>query len=284
MQDQNSPTLNRYFIKLLYVLRDNASIITAGLALLGLIKLILFYMCFDINILEYVTFTDLIISVTKETLIMVTVIIIVIFLLFVTDAKIKKPTNLNNEEGVLLESSFLDINRSLESYIKRISSKTTKIYFWALFIGIFLIDRILANQIKTFPTYLLSTSSVIIFGIFIALFILEDTKPSSLTLLMMLFIFYIFFVLFLSLRNVIPIMKGKYNGSIVKTTLKEYISSDSLVYIGKSIDYTFFYNTELKRSEIVSNTNVLSYSITENPLRKIYFKKKMPVLKQNNPE
>lgn len=282
-----APHLNKYTYSVIHAISTNIPLITSLAALLGFIKSILFYQCFDINILEYLTFTDFVISIAEESLFVFFLLPLVLLGLILTDSNPPSPTKkvIISENTNETPKSNFDFFETIELYHLRLYSPNVKLAVLGLIflniIAYFLIDK----YTKVFSQELVFYVFQIAISIIIFLYIIEGEFISRLSSILLAIIIYVLFVLFFSLSKVQPIMHGLYNGSIIKTSNKEYVSSDSLIYVAKSIDYTFFYNTELNRSEVLPNSEIVFFSIKKLSNNKMKAKKKMtPVIQQGQSE
>jgi amino acid permease len=79
-------------------------------------------------------------------------------------------------------------------------------------------------------------------------------------------LFYCVFTTFMlttyfTVHEITRVNNGKYNGTRIKTGTKEYISNDSIYYIGKTEKYIFFYNRKDKSTDIIPTDDIIEFKL-----------------------
>lgn len=155
---------------------------------------------------------------------------------------------------------------------KKIRRRVKRLTNWGFFFfGIMMLPTLLnVTTINIALTYLVIFCAMV----FVLIFEIDSQELFKELGLIIIFILFIFLVLGLGLAAVENIKKGEFNGTTIQTKTKTYIATDSLIYVKKTSDFTFFYNNKLKYAEVIPNSEII-YSkivIKKRPKRSIWEK------------
>ncbi len=233
-------------------IKDHLSLITGSIVILGFLKASVFFYSFNIDVKEYLTFSDLTIFLSTDLLLIVVSGIIYIVLLSYFFIPL-------NEIDKKREEEKKDENQETKKNFK----PSNKFFFTFGFIFLVSIITILSLPRNiTFKIYFL----MMIFNLMIILLrIVAPPSDEDKELRYLPFIsVFITILLHFSFADITKVKFGGYNGTIVQTNHKTYIASDSLLYVRKTSNYTFFYNKKLKYSEAIPNSDIIYTKIVRN--------------------
>ncbi len=261
---------NQKFIDSLKSLKFPVSlpVLTGILICLGFIKGYIFYYVFGIDIRHFFSATDMIKFVSSDLMIL----IITLFALFLNMFANRYLTDLNNTDK-LFEIQLLKEDKTIQQirlFFKNLDPKSEnqKSIFRVTLIILFGISILITIKlVHSFEERFIIIVTVII--IFINAISTTIEFPSESYFQFRMFILSSALLLFfqIGMTEIKYVKKGKYNGTYVKTKEKEYISTDSLLFINKSDDYTFFYNTKFKYTEVIPNSEILLFRIKTNDVK-----------------
>lgn len=200
---------------------EHIPILGALIIILGIIKLLIFYNCFDLPIKYFVGLTEITIIIAEDILLFILIYFILLSVEILIKDNIKKEFTLfssKDKANLILSIFVLVVNVGLliwnlqekEYYRQIVNSAYTYIF---LFITI--------RQTKFIKEYLEMNKEFSFFLLFLALTLLHVTITTS--------------------KELKLVINGKYDGTKIVTNDTTYISSKSCYYIGQTDKYLFMY-------------------------------------------
>lgn len=240
--------------------------LTGILVCLGFIKGYIFYYVFGIDIRHFFSATDMIKFVSSDLLLLGLSSLALFINLFMNAYVYNEEKDENENEN---DKTKVTVNKTT-IFLNKITPKTAnqKTIFRLVLMVLLAISVTLSIKcINTFENLFIII--ILLIGLFIVIVTstlnFNNDRFFHFKVLITIITLYTFFQI--GITEIKKVKKGKYNGTYVKTKEKEYISTDSLLFINKSDDYTFFYNTKFKYTEVIPNSEILLFRIKTNDVK-----------------
>lgn len=236
--------------------KDYLPIITAYLLITGILRMLIYYSYFGIDIFSFLDFSEIIQLQYKFYAIAGLVLITgAIWTVFDYD----KDRFGNN-------SKYSKERKELPSSKLKISSFVFSLIFVALIIAAYIADSIGNFQLEIMLLFLTFPSCIFIcFGAYI-LFVWghnrenENVTKYSSAIFIAAIAFTVLYVVSIAARNqAVMLVDAGPNQNVYLTTEKKSISTTKdFIFVGKTKNYLFFYDKKIKRSEVIKYDDVKS--------------------------
>ena len=221
--------------------------LSAFIILLGLIKIGVYYWCFNIGIQDYIGVSELILAIANKAVGTLTVVSSFAFFSW----NINKMTPLKEKRIEMIEQNK-PFNKIFAFEIIMLSL--------LLILGIFSF----AYGMKIMVFILGPTMTIPLYQILI-----YDKRLASYKPLVFVFLLVIVTVLIICLDSIQDANyseNGKYLGTKIYTKDSTYISDSTHFYIGKTTDFYFIYNKDRKSATIIPEREVLKFELKESKI------------------
>lgn len=233
--------------------KEFAPVASIIIIIFGLLRQIFFYAHFGIEIQNYLTLSELILSISKE------LIVIVIITLFITF-----------QAYVYLHDAKNRINGALSGTHTR---NRWRLFRGELIVSFLLIAAIIMDFIKNGETVsILWFTALLVFNLYPIFFFETKLKFQTLNrtfnpLSFNIILISILVIISLSVMTYMAIKsseKGQFIGTIIQTKDSTYISDTTHYFIGKTEKFYFIHNQNKKSTLVIPETEVVNAEIHHN--------------------
>lgn len=213
--------------------------------ILGVLKQLLYYANFNLPIKYFIGLTELGLLISDDLMIYVPFLLLIMFLMDLERFRNEKKEKKENSKP----------NKITTFHITYIILPASSIIFFLIYL-----------YLKSFPILLTFIGFSTVSVVYIVLFKMMDLDYNieiKNNLLLIFFCLLLYYSMFCStafeLINVED--EGKYNGTLIRTADKEYISTDSSFFIGKTEKYVFVYDKKDKSTDIIPTESIKYFKL-----------------------
>lgn len=232
---------------------------TVLIIILGIIKQILFYTNFNLPINSFLGLSELGLIISDDLIVYVPVVLIMLSIIFYFP--INNKTTIKKGQEILNGEEIDKQVKSLKKDLQRFLLLPRILLGFMLTFGIYKITNAVNFYEKIFVAALLQFFVLFAIIVFVQSYFLKHVSRHSSFVALMFFSMLITFLLIGISTEIHKVEKGKYAGTIIKTTDSTYISTDSSYFIGRTEKYLFIYNSKDSSALILPSEAIKSILI-----------------------